>query len=121
MLNMARQHPKPYLRGSIWWIKFYKNGQPIRESSHSTDGAKARSLLKIRLRQIESGEYRGATQSRVLVGALLDLVVEDYKISMKRSIEDLEYRIDKNLRPSLGRVRASVFGSSHVDSHIYER
>ncbi len=118
---MARNHPKPYLRGSIWWIKFYKNGQAIRESSHSTDEAKARSLLKIRLGQVESGEYRGTTQSRVLVAALFDLVVEDYKISNKRSIEDLEYRVDKNLRPTLGKVRASVFGSSHVDSHIRTR
>jgi hypothetical protein len=98
IFNMARRQPKPYLRGSIWWIKFYKNGQPIRESSYSTDEAKARSLLKVRLGQVESGEYRGPTQSRVLVAALLDLVVDDYKISKKRSLDDLEYRIDKNLR-----------------------
>jgi integrase len=118
---MARRQPKPYLRDSIWWIKFYKNGQPIRESSHSTDEAKARSLLKVRLGQVESGEYRGPTQSRVLVAALLDLVVEDYKISKKRSLDDLEYRIDKNLRKTLGTVRASMFSSTHVDNHIRSR
>jgi integrase len=118
---MGRKQPQPYLRGSIWWIKFYKNGQPIRESSHSKDEAKARSLLKIRLGQVESGEYRGPTQNRVRVSALLHLVVEDYSVSKKRSLEDLKYRIEKNLRPAFGQVRAASFGNSHVDNYIRSR
>ena len=50
-----------------------------------------------------------------------DLVVEDYKISKKRSLDDLEYRIDKNLRKTFGTVRASMFSSTHVDNHIRSR
>lgn len=57
----------------------------------------------------------------MLVAALLDLVVEDYKISKKRSLDDLEYRIDKNLRKTLGTVRASTFSSTHIDNHIRSR
>jgi integrase len=47
--------------------------------------------------------------------------VDDYKISKKRSLDDLEYRIDKNLRKTLGAVRASMFSSTHVDNHIRSR
>ncbi len=27
-----------YKRGAVWWVKYYRNGRPIRESSHSTQG-----------------------------------------------------------------------------------
>jgi integrase len=118
---MRRNLPKPYLRGKTWWIKFYRDGQPVRESSDSTNEADARRLLKIRLGQVESGEYRGATSNRVQVSDLLDLVIADYRIAKKRSIADLTYRIDKNIRPKLGNARAAIFGTGHADRYIQAR
>ena len=119
--SMRRNLPKPYLRGKTWWIKFYRDGKPVRESSDSTNEADARRLLKIRLGQVESGEYRGATSNRVQVSDLLDLVIADYRIAKKRSIADLTYRIDKNIRPKLGYARAAIFGTGHADRYIQAR
>ena len=35
-----------------WWVKYYRNGKPYRESSHSTKESKAKRLLKLREGQI---------------------------------------------------------------------
>jgi hypothetical protein len=35
-----------YLRGSIFWVKYYRNGNPYRESSHSDKEGEAKKLLR---------------------------------------------------------------------------
>ena len=44
-----------YKRGAVWWIKYYRNGRGLRESSHSTKEGDARRLLKLREGDIEHG------------------------------------------------------------------
>jgi hypothetical protein len=34
-----------YIRGNVYWIKYYKNGEPHRESSGSTKKMVAKKLL----------------------------------------------------------------------------
>jgi len=119
--SMGRNMPKPFLRGKMWWIKFYRDGQPVRESSYSTNEADAKRLLKIRMGQVEAGEYRGPAPARALVSDLLDLVIADYQIAKKRSIADLTWRIEKNIRPKLGTVRAGAFSTTHGDRYIQAR
>jgi hypothetical protein len=35
-----------YQRGAVWWVKYYRNGRPIRESSGSSKESDAISLLR---------------------------------------------------------------------------
>jgi hypothetical protein len=44
-----------YKRGSVWWVKYYRNGRPIRESSHSGKESDAINLLKLREGDIAHG------------------------------------------------------------------
>jgi hypothetical protein len=44
-----------YQRGAVWWVKYYRNGRPIRESSGSTKEGDAIQLLKIREGDIAHG------------------------------------------------------------------
>ena len=44
-----------YKRGAVWWIKYYRNGRGMRESSLSTKERDARRLLKLREGDIEHG------------------------------------------------------------------
>ena len=37
-----------YKRGAVWWVKYYRNGRPIRESSQSSKESDAITLLKLR-------------------------------------------------------------------------
>ena len=44
-----------YQRGAVWWVKYYRNGRPMRESSGSTKESDAIQLLKIREGDIAHG------------------------------------------------------------------
>lgn len=45
-----------YPRGSIYWIKYYRNGRPYQESTKSEKEADAKRLLKEREGEIAKGE-----------------------------------------------------------------
>src|ERR1700694_1997236 len=45
-----------YRQKNIWWIKFYRNGKPVYESSESRDRTAAKRLLKLREGDAERGE-----------------------------------------------------------------
>jgi hypothetical protein len=44
-----------YQRGAVWWVKYYRNGRPIRESSGSIKESNAINLLKLREGDIAHG------------------------------------------------------------------
>ena len=53
-----------YKRGDIFWIKYYRNGKPYRESSKTEKITEAQRLLKKREGEIAEGSYRGSTLTR---------------------------------------------------------
>jgi len=48
-----------YLRGNIWWNKYYRNGEDYRESSESRKRDDAKRLLRKREGEIAEGEAAG--------------------------------------------------------------
>ncbi len=46
-----------YKRGEVYWIQYYRNGKPYRESSYSTKEMDARKLLKRKLGEIAVGQF----------------------------------------------------------------
>ena len=44
-----------YQRGAVWWVKYYRNGRAMRESTGSAKESEAIRLLKIREGDIERG------------------------------------------------------------------
>jgi hypothetical protein len=48
-----------FQRGAVWWIKYYRNGKPYRETSGSDKESKARKLLNQRLGEIALGRFVG--------------------------------------------------------------
>jgi hypothetical protein len=45
-----------YKRGNVWWIKYYANGRPIRESTDTEKETEARRILKEREGQVAIGQ-----------------------------------------------------------------
>ena len=56
-----------YLRGKIWWIKFFKNGRPFHQSSQSQHRKDAVNLLQLRQGEIALGRFAGFGPDRVLM------------------------------------------------------
>jgi len=54
-----------FKRSKTYWIKYYQNGRPIRETSHSTEKRIAERLLKKREGEIVKGRLPGVYFDKV--------------------------------------------------------
>src|SRR5664279_1124665 len=89
-------------RSPFLWIKYYKAGKPIRESTRTADSTKSARLLRQRLAEIESNQARG-----VRIEQLASDLFRDYRINEHRSLTDVQARWRLHLRPLLGSVPAA--------------
>jgi integrase len=107
-----------YLRGDLWWIQYWRNGQRHRESSDSERKDDAVKLLKRRQGEAIAGKL---ASRHMRMSQLLDLVLQDYIRHKRKSIYDLKLRIDRQLRPKIGRIRVEQFGSEAIQCYIEQR
>jgi integrase len=109
-----------YQRGGIWWIKYYRNGQPIRESSGSGLERVARTLLNKRLGTVAKGEpiVRGA--DRVKVDELLADLITEYEVNGRRSLERVKISVD-HLKQCFAGARAHAVDTSHIRTYVAKR
>ena len=110
-----------YRRGAVWWVKYYRNGRPIRESSGSAKEGDAIQLLKIREGDIAHGLPVNPKLNRIrFEGAADDLKVE-YAVNGRRSADELERRIRLHLLPYFGGRRLSAISTADVNAFILKR
>jgi integrase len=110
-----------YRRGETYWIKYYRDGQPLRESSRSTKEGEAKTLLKLREGAIAKGEPVSPRLGRVTFQDGATDVVNDYKVNGKRSLDDLQRRIDLHLTPFFGNRRLSDITTAQVRAFVAKR
>ena len=79
-----------YLRGGVWWIKYYRNETPYRESSHSEKEADARKLLRRRHGEISLGRFIGPDAEKVTIRELSEDFKNDYRVNGKKSLDKAE-------------------------------
>ena len=51
-----------YKRGKTYWIKYYRDGKPYREPTHSTKKGVADDLLKLREGQVQQGRANSTSK-----------------------------------------------------------
>ena len=79
-----------YRRGNIYWIKYYRNGKPYAESSHSDEIEEAERLLKVREGEISQGKLPGIYFDRVRFDELKEDFLRDYRINIMSTIDKAE-------------------------------
>ncbi len=117
-----------YQRGDAFWLKYYRDGQPIRESVAKSlnkapgdvTEAEARKLLNQRLGKIANGEPIALQAERVRVGELLDDLLTEYRVNGRRSQERAKYSV-AHLRGFFGPARAQALDPSRVRDYIAQR
>ena len=82
-----------YKRGNIYWIKYYRNGKPYRESSRSKKKMVAAELLKQREGEISQGKIPGICFDRVRFEELAEDLLTDYRINARKSLERAEISV----------------------------
>jgi integrase len=121
--------PRPRGTGSIylqkgsavWWVKYYRNGKPYRESTHKTNEKEAQDFLKQRMGEIVTGNFYGPKSERVRIDELADDLLRDYRINGKRSLDDVEARWRLHLKPFFGDLKAIDVSSDLVARYVDKR
>ena len=108
-----------YLRGGVWWARVYIDNKPISRSSKSTKKSDAIKLRDQLLAKKHRGEITGGTPDKVLIGELLDDVLKSDIEESTRYI--WKAVVEKNLRPSFGKVRAARLSTDLMDRYREKR
>jgi integrase len=103
-------------RSPFLWIKYYKAGKPIRESTRTGDLGKAARFLRQRLAEVESDQAESPR-----IEQLVDDLFRDYRINEQRSLDDVKTRWRLHLKPFLGSVPATQLDSRLLACYIDRR
>ena len=108
-------------RGQTWWIRYYRNGKRHEESSGSTKEGDARSLLRLREGDIERGVAITPKVGRIRFDEAVKDVLNDYRTNRKRSLDDVERRIEKHLTPFFGNRKLTSITTADIREYIDSR
>lgn len=104
-----------------WMLKYFRNGQPIYESSGTDDKTQAKKQLRNRETDIDRGLPVTAKVGRLRFEEAAADLMNEYKVNKRRSLDELERRIDKHLRPFFRGRRMSTITSADVRTYVTHR
>ena len=75
-----------YKRGQTYWVQYYRNGKPYRESTRGNREADAKRLLKLREVELAKGKLPGVQFDKVQFNDLKDDYLRDYRVNQRKSL-----------------------------------
>ncbi len=109
-----------YQRGEVWWIKYYRNGKPYRESSNSTKKMVAKKLLERREGEIAQGKLPGVVFDKVTFDQLAEDFLRDYRINQKKSLKRAERSV-KHLKQYFEGYRVPNINTPRIQAYVEMR
>ena len=109
-----------FQRGNVYWIKYYRNGKPYRESVKSKKEADAKRLLKKREGEISEGKLPGIYFDRVRFDELAEGFLRDYRINQKKSLARAEHSLN-HLKEYFEGMRATEITTPKIEAYIEGR
>ena len=82
-----------YKRGARWWIKYYVNGRPVRESTGTDDKEQARRMLKGREGAAATGAPIPPRLDRISYDELAEDLRTFYRTTGRRRLAEVEDRL----------------------------
>ncbi len=104
-----------YIRGSTYWIRYRKNGKNIFESSKSKKKSVANDLLTSREAAVSEG--RPIITRHINFEYLKRLILDDYQVNGKRSIQRIEISIS-HLEKYFEGYKADNITTSDIKNYI---
>jgi integrase len=108
-------------RGTIWWLRYYRNGKRHEESSGSEKKGVARDLLREREGKVAAGVPVSARMARYRFADAARDIETDYLVNKRRSIGELQRRIRLHLEPWFGGRRMADISADDVRAFSKER
>jgi len=109
-----------YKRGKVYWIQYYRNGKPYRETTKSKKEADAKRLLKKREGEISEGKLPGVYFDRVKFDELAEGFLRDYRINNRKSLDRAE-RSAGHLKRYFEGYRVPDITSPKIEDYIETR
>ncbi len=109
-----------YKRAKIYWLKYYRNGKPYRESTKSNKEADAKRLLKKREGEISEGKLPGVYFDKVRFDELAEDFLRDYRINGKKSLVRAERSVN-HLKAEFEGIRATEITTPRIEAYIENR
>ncbi len=109
-----------YRRSNKYWIKYYRNGKPYTESSHSDKKEVAKKLLNAREGEIAKGELPGIYLDKVTFDELGKELITDYRINKRKSVDRAELAV-KHLEKVFGGVKVVNIDTASIKAYIERR
>jgi len=109
-----------YKRGKVFWIQYYRNGKPYRESTKSKKEADAKRLLKKREGEISEGKLPGIYFDRVKFDELAEDFLRNYRINQRKSLVRAE-RSTGHLNRYFEGYRVPEITSPKIEAYIEKR
>ena len=108
-------------RGSVWWIRYYRNGRRHEESSQSRKKTDAERLLRLREGDVARGVPITPQVGRLRFEEAAADLMTDYRVNGRRSAGHLERRTRLHLEPFFGGRRMAALTTSHVRAYVDAR
>lgn len=109
-------------RGSVWWIRYYRNGRRFEETSGSEHRDDAKRLLKLREGEIAKGIPVSAKIGQLRFDQAAKDLLTDYDINGKRSAKNLRTTvIEGALAPWFRGRRMASLTTADIREYIAHR
>jgi len=109
-----------YKRGNTYWVQYYRNGKPYRESAKSKKEVDAKRLLKKREGEISEGKIPGIYFDRIRFDELAGDFLTDYRINQKKSLRRAKEAIG-HLKGYFEGFKVSQITTPHIQRYIETR
>ena len=109
-----------YKRGQVYWIQYYRNGKPYRETTKSQKEADAKRLLKKREGEISDGKLPGIYFDRIRFDELAEGLIRDYRLNGRKSIDRVKQAI-VHLKETLQDERVTDITTPQIEKYVEKR
>jgi integrase len=104
----------------VYWVKYYKDGKPLRESTKTTDYDGAVTFLADRVADVTKGKTPNIKLNRIRFKDLSEDFLSDYRINEKKSLKRAEASVS-HLKAYFGNMLVIELDTSKVRKYIEHR
>src|SRR5207245_955402 len=104
----------------FWFMAYYLNGKQVRQSTGEVDERRARRVLRRRISEVLRGEVI-PNEQRVTVGDLKEMLIVDYQVNGRRSLDTIRYPLRHVMDYFGERTKANSITTDGIERFILAR
>lgn len=108
-------------RGSIWWVRYYKDGRRFEESAKTDKYEKARDILKEREGDVAKGVPFSPSMARLKFDEAMTDLEAEYTVNKRDSLAHLKRRIALHLKPWFRGRRMTKITTADITAYVEHR